>query len=43
MQHMRPRERFPRILDAIQRGDPKAAEDLLPLVHDELKRNTGTG
>ena len=27
-----------RILDAIQQGDPKAAEDLLPLVYDELRR-----
>jgi RNA polymerase sigma factor (TIGR02999 family) len=27
-----------RILDAIQRGDPKAADALLPLVYDELRR-----
>jgi RNA polymerase sigma factor (TIGR02999 family) len=27
-----------RILDAIQQGDSKAAEDLLPLVYDELRR-----
>ncbi len=27
-----------RILDAMQRGDPKAAEELLPLVYDELRR-----
>jgi ECF sigma factor len=26
------------ILSAIERGDPKAAEQLLPLVHDELRR-----
>ena len=26
------------ILDAIQRGDPKAAEELLPLVYDELRK-----
>jgi RNA polymerase sigma factor (TIGR02999 family) len=27
-----------RILDAIEQGDPKAAERLLPLVYDELRR-----
>jgi RNA polymerase sigma factor (TIGR02999 family) len=27
-----------RILDALQQGDPKAAEDLLPLVYNELRR-----
>jgi RNA polymerase sigma factor (TIGR02999 family) len=27
-----------RILSAIEQGDPKAAEDLLPLVYDELRR-----
>jgi RNA polymerase sigma factor (TIGR02999 family) len=27
-----------RILDAVQQGDPKAAEDLLPLVYNELHR-----
>ena len=27
-----------RILDAIQSGDPKAADELLPLVYDELRR-----
>src|SRR5687767_15069498 len=27
-----------RILEAIERGDPKAAEELLPLVYDELRR-----
>jgi RNA polymerase sigma factor (TIGR02999 family) len=27
-----------RILDALQNGDPKAAEQLLPLVYDELRR-----
>ncbi|MBI3417853.1 MAG: sigma-70 family RNA polymerase sigma factor [Verrucomicrobia bacterium] len=26
------------ILDAIQRGDPKAAEELLPLVYEELRK-----
>ena len=27
-----------RILQAIERGDPQAAEQLLPLVYDELRR-----
>jgi RNA polymerase sigma factor (TIGR02999 family) len=27
-----------RILDAVQEGDPKAAEELLPLVYEELRR-----
>src|SRR5438445_5410524 len=27
-----------RILDAIQHGDPKATEELLPLVYDELRK-----
>ena len=27
-----------RILSAIEQGDPKAAEELLPLVYDELRR-----
>ena len=27
-----------RILDAIQHGDPRAADELLPLVYDELRR-----
>ncbi len=27
-----------RILSAIERGDPKAAEDLLPVVYDELRK-----
>lgn len=27
-----------RILDAIEQGDPSAAEGLLPLVYDELRR-----
>jgi RNA polymerase sigma factor (TIGR02999 family) len=27
-----------RVLDAIDRGDPRAAEQLLPLVYDELRR-----
>src|SRR6266496_499960 len=26
------------ILDAIQKGDPKAAEELLPLVYEELRK-----
>src|SRR4030095_9740388 len=26
------------ILDAIQQGDPKAAEELLPLVYEELRK-----
>ena len=31
-------DEVPRILEATQRGDPKAAEKLLPLVYDELRR-----
>jgi len=27
-----------RVIEAIQRGDPKAAEELLPLVYGELRR-----
>ena len=27
-----------RLLEAIQHGDPKAAEDLLPLVYEELRK-----
>src|SRR6202049_3220965 len=27
-----------RMLDAVDRGDPRAAEQLLPLVYDELRR-----
>ena len=27
-----------RVLDRAQHGDPKAAEELLPLVYDELRR-----
>ena len=27
-----------RILDSIQRGDPKAGEELLPLVYEELRK-----
>ncbi len=27
-----------RLLDAVEQGDPKAAEDLLPLVYDELRK-----
>jgi RNA polymerase sigma factor (TIGR02999 family) len=29
---------FTRILDGVQRGDPKAAEELLPLVYEELRK-----
>src|SRR3954451_5776985 len=29
---------FTRVLEAAQRGDPNAAEELLPLVYDELRR-----
>jgi RNA polymerase sigma factor (TIGR02999 family) len=29
---------FTRILSAIEQGDPQAAEQLLPLVYDELRR-----
>ena len=31
-------ERRHAILDRVQQGDPKAAEELLPLVYDELRR-----
>ena len=27
-----------RILNAIEQGDPRAAEELLPIVYDELRR-----
>ncbi|MCB1125516.1 MAG: hypothetical protein KDM81_03400 [Verrucomicrobiae bacterium] len=27
-----------RLLDAVERGEPWAAEELLPLVYDELRR-----
>ena len=27
-----------RVIEAIQRGDPKAADELLPLVYGELRR-----
>ena len=30
-----------RILSAIQQGDPSAAEQLLPIVYDELRRLAG--
>jgi RNA polymerase sigma factor (TIGR02999 family) len=33
-----PKGELTRILEAAQWGDPKAAEDLLPLVYDELRR-----
>ena len=29
---------FTRVLERVERGDPKAAEELLPLVYDELRR-----
>src|SRR6058998_3528325 len=29
---------LPRILERAQRGDPKAAEELLPLVYDQLRK-----
>ena len=32
-----------RILSAIEQGDPQAAEELLPLVYDELRRLAGRG
>jgi RNA polymerase sigma factor (TIGR02999 family) len=31
-------ERLTRILDRVQQGDPKAAEELLPLVYEELRK-----
>ena len=31
-----------RLLEAIQHGDPKAAEDLLPLVYEELRKLAAT-
>jgi hypothetical protein len=27
-----------RLLDALEQGDPRAAEEMLPLVYDELRR-----
>jgi hypothetical protein len=27
-----------RLLEAVEQGDPRAAEDLLPLVYDELRK-----
>ena len=30
-----------RIMSAIERGDPEAARDLLPLVYDELRKLAG--
>ena len=27
-----------RLLDAVERGEPQAAEELLPLVYEELRR-----
>jgi RNA polymerase sigma factor (TIGR02999 family) len=30
-----------RLLDAVERGEPKAAEDLLPLVYEELRQLAG--
>ena len=32
-----------RILSAIEQGDPHAAEQLLPLVYDELRRMAAPG
>src|SRR5262245_45606784 len=34
----RPMSEVTRILSAIERGDPHAADELLPLVYDELRR-----
>ena len=34
----RPMDEVTRILSAIEHGDPHAAEQLLPLVYDELRR-----
>jgi len=28
----------PRVIEAIQHGDPKAADELLPLVYEELRK-----
>jgi hypothetical protein len=30
-----------KVLSAIERGDPKAAEELLPLVYDEFRKLAG--
>ncbi len=35
---MTPASAVTRILSALQEGDPRAAEQLLPLVYDELRR-----
>jgi len=35
---VQPMHEVTRILSAIERGDPQAAEDLFPLVYDELRR-----
>jgi hypothetical protein len=36
--HSSPVSEVARILDSIAQGDPKAAEELLPLVYDELRK-----
>src|SRR5262245_50050189 len=33
-----PMSEFTHILDRVQRGDPKAANELLPLVYEELRK-----
>jgi len=35
---LRPMSEVTQILDRVQQGDPKAAEELLPLVYDELRK-----
>lgn len=35
---LRPMSEFTRILSAVEQGDPHAAEQLLPLVYDELRK-----
>src|SRR5882724_10792907 len=35
---MQPMSEVTRILSAIEQGDPRAAEQLLPLVYDELRK-----
>jgi RNA polymerase sigma factor (TIGR02999 family) len=35
---MRPVSDVTRVIEAVQRGDPKAAEELLPLVYEELRK-----
>src|ERR1700687_484248 len=38
MKHLRGQGRVTRILSAIEQGDPRAAEQLLPLVYAELRK-----